>query len=117
MVGFVRIGPRLDEGKFEVVVNSHVRIGGRRVGQDPDLCVSFPLVDFGTFHVGQSVRDLLSSVCHNWVCGVDKLIQAEFVEKFIGLSSVSVKDGRFFSLEGVFISQDRIWLWRRYGSG
>ena len=79
VVGFVRIGPRLDKGNFEVVVNSHVWIGGRRVGQDPDLCVSFPLVDFGTVHICQGVGDFLSWVRHYWMCGVDELIKAEFM--------------------------------------
>ena len=55
--------------------------------------------------------NLLSWIGHNGVHGVHELIEAEFVEKSVGLFSVSVKDGRFFSLEGFFISLDRIQEW------
>jgi hypothetical protein len=40
--------------------------------------------------------------------GVDKLIKMEFVEELVGLFLVSVKDGRFFSLESVFVSLDQV---------
>ena len=36
--------------------------------------------------------------------GVYELIQTEFMEEPVGLFSVSVKDGWFFSLEGFIVS-------------
>ena len=107
-VWFVGVGPRFDEGEFEVVVNSHLWVGGSRVGQNPDLRISFPLVNFGAFHIGQGVGDFSWWIGHDGVCGVHELIEAEFVEESVSLFSVSVEDGRFLSLEEFFISLDRV---------
>jgi hypothetical protein len=43
------------------------------------------------------------------VCGIHKLVEAEFMEKVISLASVSVEDERLFSLEGFVVSKDRVW--------
>ena len=57
--------------------------------------------------------DFLSRVCHDRVRVVDELIEAKFVEEPVSLFSVSVKDGWFFSLEGVFVSLDQVqWWWK-----
>ena len=56
--------------------------------------------------------NLLSWVLHDWMRGVDKLVEVEFVEESVGLFLVSVKDGWFFSLEGIFTSLDRVRLWQ-----
>jgi hypothetical protein len=51
------------------------------------------------------------------VCGIHKLIKAEFVEEPVGLLSVTVKDGQLLSLEGFLVPSDRVqvlWeLWWR----
>ena len=110
-VRFVSISPRFDEGEFEIVVNSYLRVGGSRAGQNPNLRISFPFVDFGACHIGQGVGDFSMGVGHNGMHGVHELVKAEFVKEFVGLFSVSVEDGRFLSLEEFFISLDWVRLW------
>ena len=54
--------------------------------------------------------DFLARIGHDGVRGVHELVEAEFVKEFVGLFSVSVKDGWFLSLEEFFISLDRVRL-------
>ena len=54
--------------------------------------------------------DLLPRVLHDRVRGVHKLIETEFVKESVGLLSVSIEDGQFFSLEGFFIPSNLLWL-------
>ena len=52
--------------------------------------------------------NFLPWVHHDRVCGIHKLVKAEFMEKFIGLLLVSIEDRGFLSLEGLFIPSNRI---------
>ena len=99
MIGFVCIGPRLDEFFFKVVVDCSVwsRRGGN--GQDPVLHTSLPFVDVRAIHISEGMGDFLPWIRHDWVRSVHKLIESKFVEELIGVLSVSVKDGGFFSLK------------------
>ena len=60
--------------------------------------------------------DFSTGIGHNGVCGVHELTKAEFVKESVGLFSVSVKDGRFLSLEEFFVSLDLVRVrWQRSG--
>ena len=65
-------------------------------------------------------------VLHNRVCGIHKLVESEFVKESVGLLSVSIKNGWFFSLKGFIAPYHRVqvllelwwqswrWCWRRW---
>ena len=62
--------------------------------------------------------DFSMGIGHDGVRGVYELVEAEFMEKFVGLFSVSVEDGRFLSLEEFLVSLDLIRVrWQRSGRG
>ena len=48
--------------------------------------------------------DLLPWIRHNRVQGIHELVESQFMEKAIGLLSISVEDGGLFPLEEFFIS-------------
>ena len=118
MIGLIRVGPRLGKFFFKVFVNHFV--WGRRSGngQNPILHTSFPFVDVWAIHIGKGMGDLLPWVHHDQVCGIHKLVKAEFMEKSIGLLLISIEDGGFFSLEGFFIPSNRVQVlwepWQRF---
>ena len=103
MVGFVCISPQLDEFFFEVVVDGFAWSRRCGSGQDPNLRTSFPFINVQPIDVCEGVGDLLPQVLHDWVCGVHKLVETEFVKEPISLLSVSVEDGGFFPLKGFFV--------------
>jgi hypothetical protein len=88
----------------------------------------FPFVNVWALYIGEGMGNFLPQVLHDGVCGIHELIKVEFVEELIGLLSVSVKGGGFFSLKGFVISSNRVWVpwelwwrswrwrWRRWSS-
>ena len=103
-IGFVCVGPGLDEFFFKVVVNCFIQSGRSGNGQDPVLCTLFPFVEVQAAYVGEGVGDFLPWVHHDRVRGIHKLVETEFVKKAVGLLSVSVENRGFFSLEGFLVS-------------
>jgi hypothetical protein len=127
-VGFICVRPRLNKFFFEVFIDRFVQSRRGRNGQDPVLCTSLPLIDIWATHIGEGVGDFLPWIHHDRVCSVHKLIESKFVEKMIGLLSISFEDGGFFPLERSFIYSNlvqvlwelwwgsRWWCWRRRSS-
>jgi hypothetical protein len=96
---------------FKFIIHSEERWTGYRIGRNPDLYTPLPLINFGSSQVGQGVRYSARWVDHDWVSRIHKLIQFEFVNEGVGLQSVPVEEGRFFSLED-FIVESPCWvLW------
>ena len=52
--------------------------------------------------------DFLPWIRHDQVCGIHKLVKTKFVEKVIGLLSVSVENEGLVSLEGFFVSSNQV---------
>ena len=124
-VWFFCIAPQLSEFFFKVFIDHFVCSRRSRNEQNPVLCTLFPLINFRSIHVGEGVGDLLPWVCHDGVHGIHKLIKSKFMKEPVGLLSVSVEDGGFFSLKGFFIPSSQVcgiweprqrsrrWYWRR----
>ena len=110
-IGFVCVGPRLNEFFLKIFIDCSVWSRRSRNGQDPILCASFPFIDVRAMHISEGMGDFLPRIDHNWVCGVHELIKAELVKKVVGLSSVPFEDGGFVSLEWFVVSLDRVWSW------
>ena len=98
-MGLIRVGPGLDEFFFEIFIDRLVRSGRSGNGQNPILRTLFPFVNIRATHIGEGVGDFLPWIHHDWVHSVHELIKSEFVKESISVSSVSVEDRRFFSLE------------------
>ena len=111
-MGLVCVSPGLNELFFEIVVNGSIWSGRSGNGQYPVLRTSFPFINVRATHISEGVGDLLPWIDHDWVRGVYELIEAKFVEEVIGCLSVSFEDRRCFSLEGLVISSDWVWLLR-----
>ena len=99
LIGFVCVGPGLNEFFFKIIVNCSIWSGRGGDGQNPVLRTSLPLVDIRAIHVGEGVGDLLPWIHHDRVCGVYELIETKFVEEVVGPLSVPFEDRGLFPLE------------------
>ena len=102
-MGFICVGPGLNEFFFEIFIDRLVRSRRSGNGQDPILRASLPFIDIRATHIGEGVGNFLPWIDHDRVRSIHELVEAEFVKEVISFLLVSVEDWGFFPLEWFFI--------------